>query len=334
MLVKWDEDYGIPALFLTAVATSGWPMMIQGEHIISLPVLGDDALSPEGAAFSGPVELLSDLSIFRYTSLLPASTDTRWQSRILSQIMALNGRLEAYLLTLPEYIRGFIEGREEIVSKNTLPPKPLYQQAISCRYLYTQILLLRPVLLLLLDYPDVIEEGLVTPNENLVMHAIDLCATACYRLIEILHSNLTSPFRVADWHVVYMTFTAATSLLGIKKFAPIQTRDLHERIDNKMKNSRQILHYMNLELNVIIASQALHSLDALEDQIAQEMTTRCRNPAAGMVLTSVEQDADNTLEGFEDLDGFDWLANPSALLSMQTPGLDMSWLGVADSWLS
>lgn len=128
--------------------------MIQGEHNISLPVLGDDALSPDAQAFSDPIESLSDLSIFRYTcslfslvgdilttlycnngALLPVSTDTRWQSQILSQIMALNGRLEAYLITLPEYIRGFIEGREEIVSQNTLPPKPLYQQAISCRYL-------------------------------------------------------------------------------------------------------------------------------------------------------------------------------------------------------
>ncbi|KAG9581153.1 hypothetical protein KCU77_g11882, partial [Aureobasidium melanogenum] len=151
MLVRWDGDYGIPALFLTAAATSGWPVMIQSDHNISLPVLGDDALSPEGQAFSDPVELLSDLSIFRYTcdlfslvgdilttlycnngALLPASTDTRWQTQILSQIMALNGRLEAYLITLPEYIRGFIEEREEIVPQNTLPPKPLYQQAISC----------------------------------------------------------------------------------------------------------------------------------------------------------------------------------------------------------
>ncbi|KAI4752471.1 hypothetical protein E4T51_14367 [Aureobasidium sp. EXF-12344] len=345
-----------------AAATSGWPIMIQSEHNISLPVLGDDALSPEGQAFSGPVGSLSDLSIFRYTcelfsvvgdilttlycnngALLPASTDTRWQSQILSQIMALNGRLEAYRITLPEHIRGFIEGREETVSQNTLPPKPLYQQAISCRYLrwrygvrylYTQILLLRPVLLLPLDYPDVIEEGFIPPDEKLIMHAINLCATACYRLIEILHSNLSSPFRVADWHVVYMTFTAATSLLGNKRSAPVQARHLHERIDNKMKDSRQILRYMNLGSNVSVASQALHSLDALEDEIVQEMTTRCRNLAMSHVLTSVEQDAGNTLENLEDVDGFDWLANPSALLSMQTPGLDMSWLAGADSWLS
>ncbi|KAG9666292.1 hypothetical protein KCU99_g9808, partial [Aureobasidium melanogenum] len=339
MLVRWDGDYGIPALFLTAAATSGWPMMIQGEHNISLPVLGDDALSPDAQAFSDPIESLSDLSIFRYTCSLfslvgDILTTLYCNNGALLPIMALNGRLEAYLITLPEYIRGFIEGREEIVSQNTLPPKPLYQQAISCRYLYTQILLLRPILLLPLDHPDVIEEGLVTPDGKLITHAIDLCATACYRLIEILHSNLNSPFRVADWHVVYMTFTAATSLLGIKRSAPVQTRDLHERIDNKMKDSRQILRYMNLGSNVSVASQALHSLDALEDEIAQEMTTRCRNLAISHVLTSVEQDADNTLDNLENLDGFDWLANPSAVLSMQTPGLDMSWLAGANSWLS
>lgn len=71
------------------------------------------------------------------------------------------------------------------------------------RYLYTRILLLRPVLLLPLDYPDVIEEGFNPLDDELIMHAIDLCATACYRLIETLHSNLTSAFRPADWHVIY-----------------------------------------------------------------------------------------------------------------------------------
>ncbi|KAH0361842.1 hypothetical protein KCU65_g8464, partial [Aureobasidium melanogenum] len=336
-----------------AAATSGWPMMIQVEHNIPMPVLGDAALSPEDRAFSGSVESLSDLSIFRYTcdlfnlvgdilttlycnngALLPASTDTKWQSRILSQIMALNGRLEAYLHTLPENIRDFTEGHEQNILQNTPQPMLLCQQAISCRYLYTRILLLRPVLLLPLDHPDVIEEGFIPPDDKLIMHAIDLCATASYRLIETLHSNLSSPFRVADWHVVYMTFTAATSLLGIKRCAPVQTRDLHERIDNEMEKSRQILRYMYLDSNVSVASQALQSLDALENEIAQEMTTRCRSLATTMQVTSAEQDVNDTLESIVNLDGFDWLANPSAMLSMQTPGLDMSWLAGSDSWLS
>lgn len=127
--------------------------MIQGEHSIALPVLGDDALISESEMPSYLTESLSDLSIFRYTcelfsvvgdilttlycnngALLPASTDTRGQSETLSQIMALNGRLEAYLITLPDYIRDFIQGREQTVSQDAPHPMLLYQQAISCRY--------------------------------------------------------------------------------------------------------------------------------------------------------------------------------------------------------
>ncbi|KAK6002159.1 hypothetical protein QM012_001797 [Aureobasidium pullulans] len=353
MLVRWDEDYGILASFSIAAATSGWPMMIQSEHNISLPILCDDALGPESEAASIPLESLSDLSIFRYTcelfslvgdilttlycnngALLPLGTDTRWQSRMLSQIMALNGRLEGYLITLPDYIRDFIQGNAQNISQDTLHPMLLYQQAISCRYLYTRILLLRPVLLLPSDYPTVIAEEFLPHDEKLVMHTIDLCATSSCRLIEILHNNLTSPFRVADWHVVYMTFTAATSLLGIKKSAPVQTQDLHERIDKMMESSRQILRYMNVEMNMSIAAQALHSLDVLEKQIAHELVSGSRVPDASPVLPSAEQNIVDTLDSFGDLDDFDWLANPSALLSMQTPGLDMSWLAGSDLWLS
>jgi hypothetical protein len=47
------------------------------------------------------------------------------------------------------------------------------------------------------------------------------------------------------------------------------------------------------------------------------------------LLASVEQGIDS---GFGDLDSIDWLANPSALLSRQTPGLDMSWLTGSDVW--
>lgn len=132
-----------------------------------------------------------------------------------------------------------------------------------------------------------------------------------------------------------VTFTAATSLLGIKRSAPAQTRELHERIINdNMEKSREILRYMSLDSNVSVASHALQSLDTLEDEIAQEMTTRCQSSATTMQVTSAEQDVNDSLESIVDLDGFDWLANPSAMLSMQTPGLDMSWLAGSDPWLS
>lgn len=131
-----------------------------------------------------------------------------------------------------------------------------------------------------------------------------------------------------------MTFTAATSLLAIKRCATAQAQGLYERIDNKVEDSRQILRYIGLSIDMSIASQALHSVEVLDSQISQEIASRSRNPIAGTELPSVEQDIDVALESLGDLNDFDWLANPSALLSMQTPGSDMSWLAGSGSWLS
>lgn len=131
-----------------------------------------------------------------------------------------------------------------------------------------------------------------------------------------------------------MIFTAATSLLAIKRCATVQKQGLHERIDNKIEESRQILRHMRLSIDMSIASQALHSLEVLDSQISQEIKSRSLNPVAGIVLPSVEQNVDVALETFGELNDFDWLANPSALLSMQTLGSDMSWLAGSDLWLS
>jgi hypothetical protein len=46
------------------------------------------------------------------------------------------------------------------------------------------------------------------------------------------------------------------------------------------------------------------------------------------------QGIDSGLAGFGDIDSFDWLANPSALLSRQTPGLDLSWMTGSGDWFS
>jgi hypothetical protein len=98
-----------------------------------------------------------------------------------------------------------------------------------------------------------------------------------------------------------------------------------------IEQSRQIFQYM--EPRLPISSQALRSLEAIKGQIAIDTG---RNPdTVEQSLTSVEeQGIDSGLGGLGDIDSFDWLANPSALLSGQTPGLDMSWLTGSDGWFS
>jgi hypothetical protein len=126
-----------------------------------------------------------------------------------------------------------------------------------------------------------------------------------------------------------VTFTAVTSLLAIKKSATLHTRELHEHIDTMIEQSRQIFLYM--APRVPISAQALRSLETIRAQITAETEFRNLNNNGESLLPSVEQGIDS---GFGDLNSFDWLANPSALLSRQTPGLDMSWLTGSDIWFS
>jgi hypothetical protein len=55
-----------------------------------------------------------------------------------------------------------------------------------------------------LDSPEFREgEMILSDHHKLTMHAIDTCSSSGIRLLEMLHKSLDSPFRIADWHVVY-----------------------------------------------------------------------------------------------------------------------------------
>jgi len=127
-----------------------------------------------------------------------------------------------------------------------------------------------------------------------------------------------------------VTFTAATSLLAVEKCVSGRARQLQQTIDKMIETSRQIFRYM--EPRVPISSQALRSLQAIRFQVATEIQALHYDEES--VLHSVEQDIDDSSESLGGLDPFDWLANPSALLSRQTPGMDMSWMAGSDAWLS
>jgi len=129
-----------------------------------------------------------------------------------------------------------------------------------------------------------------------------------------------------------VTFTAVTSLLAIEKCVSKRAQQLQQSIDNMIEKSRHIFRHM--EPRVPISSKALDSLDTIRSQAVARTEIEILDNVEGSVMPSVEQDIDSSTGGLEGLDPFDWLANPSALLSRQMPGLDMSWLVGSDAWLS
>jgi hypothetical protein len=150
-----SDERDLTCVHRLAAATFGWPMMVQGECTIPLPILSDNALSIEGGNTSSGVDTSSDLCVFRSTcdlfSILGEILSTIYQnngallrttaaqnqaSHTLSHIMGLNGRLDAYLISTPPYIRSFIEETEPPTANTVSETIFINQQAISCRYRY------------------------------------------------------------------------------------------------------------------------------------------------------------------------------------------------------
>ncbi|THZ62828.1 hypothetical protein D6C86_03437 [Aureobasidium pullulans] len=337
-----------------AAATFGWPMMVQGECTIPLPMLSDDALSIEGGNTSSGVDTSSDLCVFRSTcdlfgilgeilstiyqnngALLRTTAAQNQASQTLSHIMGLNGRLDAYLISTPPYIRSFIEETEPPTANTVSETILIHQQAISCRYyfcrprfLYTKILLLRPALLLHLENSTIMQETYTPPNPHILTHAIDVCARACSRVIGILHHNLSSPLRMPDWHIVYITFTAATSLLAIFKsrskssFPPINVK---VDINQSLQHCYRILG--TLEQSIAVSSQAVRSLQNLEREIAVEKEITTRSTHEMLIIPRDMEQGEDLSQGLEGLEEFDWWVNPSAWLSRQVDGLEGEGFG-------
>lgn len=138
-----------------AAATFGWPMMVQGECNIPLPMLSDNALSIEGGNTLSGDDTSSDLCVFRSTcdlfgilgeilstiyqnngALLRTTAAQNQALQALSRIMGLNGRLDAYLISTPPYIRSFIEETESPTANTVSDTILINQQAISYRYCF------------------------------------------------------------------------------------------------------------------------------------------------------------------------------------------------------
>ncbi|CAC9890749.1 unnamed protein product [Aureobasidium pullulans] len=337
-----------------AAATFGWPMMVQDECTIPLPMLSDNALNLEEGNTSSGVDTSSDLCVFRSTcdlfgilgeilstiyqnngALLRTTAAQNQASQTLSHIMGLNGRLDAYLISTPPYIRSFIEETEPPTANTVSDTILIHQQAISCRYrychrrfLYTKILLLRPALILHVEDPDMSQETYTSPNPHILTHAINVCARACSRVIEILHHNLSSPLRMPDWHIVYITFTAATSLLAIFKsrsnssFPPINVK---VDINQSLRHCYRILG--TLEQSIAVSSQAVRSLQNLELTTTMEKEITTRSTHEMLIVPRDMEQGEDLSQGLEGLEEFDWWVNPSAWLSRQVDGLEGEGFG-------
>ncbi|THX31867.1 hypothetical protein D6D10_08253 [Aureobasidium pullulans] len=335
-----------------AAATFGWPMMVQDECTIPLPILSDNALSLEAGNTLSGVDTSSDLCVFRSTcdlfgilgevlstiyqnngALLRTTAAQNQASQTLSHIMGLNGRLDAYLISTPPYIRSFIEETE--------PPT-----ANTVSLLPSKVCLARL-------WANQLVDSCTPKSFSFVQHSYYMWETPTCRkkathlriLISLRMPSMSVPeparesleYYTTTFPLPYVcqtgtsytviTFTAATSLLAIFKsrskssFPPINVK---VDINQSLQHCYRILG--TLEQSIAVSSQAVRSLQNLEREIAVEKEITTRSTHEMFIPRDMEQGEDLS-QGLEGLEEFDWWVNPSAWLSRQVDGMEKEGFG-------
>ncbi|POR34364.1 Uncharacterized protein TPAR_05450 [Tolypocladium paradoxum] len=208
--------------------TFGRPVMISTRWDVPLPSLIDDEflrLQGEGTqpretpsrlgllAYSSKLFLILDDILSTFYSSHPESNVTEMAEdelrvdKILSDVISLNRRLDNFPNEVPAYLRyttappdegpGYAEKSVEI-----------QRQILHCRYLYTRVLLLRPIVHLTTKYPARFRaqsstQPIGTMDDHLVKLLCNLCVQTATDLIQSIHQNLEDSYRSSAWHSIY-----------------------------------------------------------------------------------------------------------------------------------
>lgn len=205
--------------------TFGRPPVISTSQV-PLPALIDDENLKSGEKWSQPPDSLSYLSLFVfscrlfdilkqvldtfYTQDIRAGPDLDKGGDMVTSALAFNRSLEDFHDSIPEWLKARVPTEIDRAAKqNSLH---LQQQVLYCRFLYTRLLSLRP--LLLLSRKRRVSASL---DEAVLSSYCTLCVDTARQLIETIYENLDTLYRSSGWHSVYFTFAATTVLLAASK---------------------------------------------------------------------------------------------------------------------
>ncbi|KAL1953765.1 hypothetical protein VTO42DRAFT_2296 [Malbranchea cinnamomea] len=268
--------------------TFGRPTMVSKSWSVPLPCLVDDEhLEYEGEGRQPPnkpsrigllvcssrlFEILDEiLSAFYSDGFGPGlnASETEKQARgIASKVLPLNRRLETFIRSVPHYLR--IDSEEAAQDNCTR----LQSQVLYCRFLYTRILLLRPLLLLSTKFGSggpQIPPGASQMKDldgELIRNCCELCFETAIALIDNIYDNLETAYRSSGWHSVYFTFAAATILLACLKCPVLDPKYFGNSFESHWDKCLLILQHYQQQIQS--ASQAISVLQNLKKQVEQD----------------------------------------------------------------
>lgn len=162
-----------------------------------------------------------------------------------------------------------------------------------CRFMYTRLLLFRPVVYLSTKYPSLFlsqysVSGNDTMDDRLVKLVCESCVQSATELISAIHRNLEHSHRSSAWHAIYcesfqprsvanqvrltraiVTFGAAVLLLCTQICPAVGREVLQRDFDKSWDRAQAILDYYRVQRPV--ARQSIQTLKALRGKSSLRM---------------------------------------------------------------
>ncbi|KAK5049368.1 hypothetical protein LTR84_004297 [Exophiala bonariae] len=185
---------------------------------------------------------------------------------LLSDILTLNQRLDEFQAQLPEYLRPQTQSMSP-PNLRKADHKNLQRHVLHCRFLYTRVILLRPLLLLGNDLDSLSTPSATTPHLKNIMFtsACSLCVQTGHLLLEKLRENLEGPYRVSAWHSVYLAVGAAIVLLSAQKCASFRTESEQAALGRSWQRCLAVLGHYKQRINA--AHHAIRVLESLRHEM-------------------------------------------------------------------
>ncbi|KAG6996506.1 Sorbicillinoid biosynthetic cluster transcription factor 2 [Fusarium oxysporum f. sp. conglutinans] len=281
--------YTCVALERLICTTFGRPAMLPNSSSVPLPLIVDDEYLLEDGEGTQPVTLQCRIGSFIYIVRLldilnevlhlfyreddqaHAATARKHEERSmpdLHELLRLNSKLDRFLEALPRNLKL----QSVLVSSEAPTGNVLYQaRVLYCGFLYTRLLLLRPVILSLVRPARSKEPNSTILDQNsfegeLARRMGQLCITTAHDLISVLHQDKDSVYRCSAWWTVYFTFGAAIVVLASRLCS---LRDDTDALANdSLSLAMEILKHYTPEVES--AAEAIQALENLRTSLSSD----------------------------------------------------------------
>ena len=226
------------------------------------------------------------------TQPIPQSTDKN-----LHDVMRLSSELDRFFANIPSHLRPDSTQYANVESPHRQRSACFNLQAnvLYCRFLYTRLLLLRPLLLAACAESQTrristdvspankssVDLGSTSFEAAMALKACTLCTSTATSLIDTLHAYMHSVLRNSVWYTVYFAFSAATVLLAARTCHPPQGNQYISESSFQRSWEKAVAILTYCKDHIESAGQAAQVLEVLEGRLSAAAASRSERRRPG-----------------------------------------------------